>query len=156
MAEKSEDCPVLVPVDFSSHAEEALLTAVELAACLGRPLLVLHVVHDPGEMPGYYSRALKKKQLQRIEDGAAEMLEEFLKRVVKDHPELKKLKKLESLLVKGLPTTRILEVAEKKTASMIVIGSKGLTGIRHLVMGSVAERVVHFARIPVTVVKARS
>jgi nucleotide-binding universal stress UspA family protein len=39
---------------------------------------------------------------------------------------------------------------------MIVIGSKGLTGIKHLVMGSVAERIVHFAKIPVTVVKARS
>lgn len=132
------------------------MTAVELAACFGQPLLVLHVVHDPGEMPGYYGRALKKKQLQRIEDGAAEMLDEFLTRVVKDHPELKKLKKVEPLLVKGLPTTRILEVAELRSARMIVIGSKGLTGIKHLVMGSVAERVVHFARIPVTVVKAQS
>jgi len=107
-------------------------------------------------MPGYYSRALKKKQLQRIEDGAAEMLDDFLNRVVKDHPELKKLKKVESLLVKGLPTTRMLEVAELRNARMIVIGSKGLTGIKHLVMGSVSERVVHFARVPVTVVKARS
>lgn len=154
MAEKTHDRPVLVPVDFSTHSEAALLTGVELAACLGRPLLVLHVVHDPGEMPGYYSRALKKKQLQRIEDGAAEMLYEFLDRVAKDHPELKKLKKLDSMLVKGLPTNRILEVAEKKHAGMIVIGSKGFTGIKHLVMGSVAERVVHFAHVPVTVVKA--
>lgn len=82
------------------------------------------------------------------------MLYEFLDRVAKDHPELKKLKKLDSMLVKGLPTNRILEVAEKKHAGMIVIGSKGLTGIKHLVMGSVAERVVHFAHVPVTVVKA--
>jgi nucleotide-binding universal stress UspA family protein len=156
MAHKNHDCPILVPVDFSRHAEAALLVAVELAACFAQPLLVLHVVHDPGQMPGYYSRALKKKQLQRIEDGAAEMLEEFLTRVIKDHPELKRLKKVESMLVKGLPTTRILEVAEMKDARMIVIGSKGLTGIKHLVMGSVAERVVHFARVPVTVVKARS
>ena len=156
MTDKGQDSPILVPVDFSVHSEAALVTAVELAACLGRSLLVLHVVHDPGEMPGYYARALKKKQLHRIEDGAAEMLEEFLARIVKDHPELKKLKKLDSMLVKGLPTARILEVAEKKNASMIVIGSKGLTGIKHLVMGSVAERIVHFAKIPVTVVKARS
>ena len=155
MAQRRDDHPVLVPVDFSVHSEAALMTAVELAACLGHSLLVLHVVHDPGDMPGYYSRALrKKKQLRRIEDGAAEMLEDFLRRVVKDHPERGKLTKLDSLLVKGLPTTRILEVAEKRGASMIVIGSKGLAGIRHLVMGSVAERVVHFARIPVTVVKA--
>lgn len=156
MKDKQQNRPVLVPVDFSSHSEAALLTAVELAVCLGRPLLVLHVVHDPGSMPGYYSRALKKKHLLRIEDGAAAMLEEFLQRVVRQHPELKKLRSVDSLLVKGLPTNRILEVAEKKDASMIVIGSKGLTGIKHLVMGSVAERVVHFANVPVTVVKADS
>ena len=92
MTEKQEDRPILVPVDFSPHAEAALLHAVDLAHCLGRPLLVLHIVHDPEEMPGYYAETLKKKQLRRIEDGAAAMLEEFLTRVVKQHPEAKELR----------------------------------------------------------------
>jgi nucleotide-binding universal stress UspA family protein len=156
MTEKQHDHPVLAPVDFSPCSEAALLYAAEQARCLGRPLLVLHVVHDPGEMPGYYSRAVKKKQLQRIEDGASEMLEKFLRRVVREHPELKKLKRVDSLLVKGLPITRILEVADKRDAGLIVIGSKGLTGIKHLLVGSVAEGVVHLARVPVTVVKANA
>jgi nucleotide-binding universal stress UspA family protein len=107
-------------------------------------------------MPGYYSRALKKKHLHRIEDGASEMLDDFMQRVVKHHPEFKGLKRVESMLVKGLPTNRILEVAEKRDAGMIVLGSKGLTGIKHILLGSVAERVVHLARVPVTVVKAES
>ena len=154
MTDSAHESPILVPVDFSNHSEAALLCAVGLASCYEQPLLVLHVVHDPGDMPGYYGRAIKKKQLQRIEDGAAEMLEEFLERVVKKHPQVAKLKRMDSMLVKGLPTTRILEVADKKGASMIVLGTKGLTGLKHIFMGSVAERVVHLARVPVTVVKA--
>jgi len=156
MTKTIQERPVLVPVDFSRHSEAALLSAVELAVCFDQPLLVLHVVHDPGTMPGYYYRAFKKQGLRRIEDAAAEMLEEFLERLSKRNPGMKRLKRLESLLVKGLPTTRILEVADKKNAIMIVLGTKGLTGIKHVVIGSVAERVVHAAKVPVTVVKADS
>lgn len=154
MSDKKKPGPILVPVDFSAPSEAALLTALEFARCLERALLVLHVVHDPGSMPGYYSRALKQKHLARIEDGASQMLDEFLKRVATEHAELKKRKQLESMLVKGLPSSRILEVAKKQDASMIVIGSKGLTGWKHLMIGSVAEQVVHLAPVPVTVVKA--
>jgi nucleotide-binding universal stress UspA family protein len=155
MTEKHEPGPILVPVDFSAPAEAALLHAVDIARCTDRPLLVLHVVHDPGSMPGYYSRALKKKQLMRIEDGAAQMLEQFVHRVVKQHPEIRKLKQLDSTLVKGLPSSRILEVADSVGADMIIMGSKGLTGLKHLMIGSVAERVVHLSPIPVTVVKSK-
>ena len=146
--------PILVPVDFSSHSEAALRFAHDLSKCYRHPLLILHVVHDPGTMPGYYSRALKKKQLHRIEDGAQEMLAAFLRELAQRHPELGDPLALESLLVKGLPSTRILEVASQREAIMIVVGSKGLTGLKHLMLGSVAERVVHRARIPVTVVKS--
>lgn len=154
MTDKTTVQPVLVPVDFSPHSEAAFLCAIDLAKCLGQPLLVLHVVHDPGSMPGYYSKALKKKQLHRIEDAAAEMLKEFLHEVGKRHHELKKLAGVESMLVKGLPSHRILEVAEQSSASMIVLGSRGLTGMQHLLIGSVAERIVHLAKVPVTVVKS--
>lgn len=154
MNDKHASGPILVPVDFSSPSEAALLCALDLARCLQRSILVLHVIHDPASMPGYYSRALKKKQLARIEDGATEMLDAFLKRVAKAHSDLFKRKQLESMLVSGLPSSRILEVADKIGASMIVMGSMGLTGWKHLLIGSVAEQVVHLAPMPVTVVKA--
>ncbi len=146
--------PILVPVDFSSTSEAALLHAAGLADCLERMLLVLHVVHDPGTMPGYYSRALKKKQLHRIEDGAESMLSEFMQEIIERHPQIARLSELKSQLVTGLPASRIIEVATKTEASMIVIGSKGLTGLKRLLVGSVAEQVVHLARVPVLVVKS--
>lgn len=154
MTAETDAPPILVPVDFSPAAEAALMHAAELSRCLSQPLLILHVVHDPGSMPGYYSRALKKKQLLRIEDQAAEMLQEFVHHVLKAHPQLKKLPHMKPILVKGLPSSRILEVARKTKATMIVIGSRGLTGLKHVMVGSVAERVVHLAEVPVTVVKA--
>jgi nucleotide-binding universal stress UspA family protein len=154
MSDKPEVRPVLVPVDFSCHSEAALIYAVDLARCLHQPVLVLHVVHDPGVMPGYHSRALKKKQLHRIEDGAADMLAEFLKNVLERHSHLSGLREIQSMLIKGLPSTRIMEVAKQQQASLIVLGSKGLTGLKHLMIGSVAERVVHMARTPVVVVKS--
>ncbi|MGB5535376.1 MAG: universal stress protein, partial [Thiogranum sp.] len=57
-------------------------------------------------------------------------------------------------LVVGLPVNRILEVAKKSDASMIVMGSQGRTGLAHALLGSKAEQVVHLSPIPVTIVKA--
>ncbi len=146
---------ILVPVDFSRHSEAALLLACNLADCFKTKPLVLHVVHDPGEMPGYYAKTLKKKHLARIEDSAADMLADFLNRVARSNNMVKGIAQVESMLVTGLPTNRILEVAAKEQAMMIVMGSKGRTGLDHLLMGSVAEHVVQLSPIPVTVAKAK-
>ena len=156
MASKEKKQLVLVPVDFSTFSEAAVLYAAQMAKCMDLPLMLLHVVHDPGEMPGYYAQSLKQKHVQRIEDHAQVMLDEFLQRLNEEHPELKELKRLHASLVKGIPVTRILEVAAKEHAAHIVVGSKGETGLKHLLLGSVAERVVHLAKVPVTVVKAET
>ena len=89
-----------------------------------------------------------------IEDAAREMLDEFLAAARHKEPELKALKAAHSALVLGLPVSRILEVAKKEDAAMIIMGSKGETGLKHLLVGSIAEQVVHLAPIPVTIVKA--
>lgn len=148
--------PFLVPVDFSEHSEAALVLATELAQGLGGPIIALHVVHDPGAMPGYYARMAKKKVLARLEDVAGEMLDSFIGKVRERHPDIKGLGKTEPLLVSGLPVTRIVQVAEKKGARMIVMGSKGTTGLKHLLLGSVAEQVLRLAGVPVTIVKGQT
>ncbi|MCP5229573.1 universal stress protein [Accumulibacter sp.] len=164
MADKKQDPhahdpaqgPILVPVDFSSHSEAALLLASDIADGLGSKLLVLHVVHDPQNMPGYYARMASKKTLTRMADIAGEMLDEFMAKVRKRHPARKALHGAEVLLVTGIPVTRILQVIEKEKASMVVMGSKGATGLRHLLLGSVAEQVLGLAKLPVTIVKEQA
>ena len=153
MTAKGKNKPILVPVDFSSHSESALLCAAELAETLGNKLVILHVVHDPGEAPGYYSVKGRHKQLRRMEDVAAEMLDEFFLKMQKTHPGLHVLKQATTMLVVGLPVNRILESAEKIHARMIVMGSQGRTGLSRALLGSKAEQVVRLAPVPVMIVK---
>jgi len=152
---KKPKTPILVPIDFSPHSTVALLKACEMAKCMEQSITILHVVHDPGEMPGYYSHQDgDENALVRIEDLALDMLETFMQKTIEKHPEIKLLQKAETMLVTGLPVTRILEVAEKIDASMIVMGSQGRTGLKHIMLGSKAEQVVRLSQIPVTIVKA--
>jgi nucleotide-binding universal stress UspA family protein len=155
MAARAKHHPILVPVDFSAYSESALMCATELAELIGAPLAVLHVVHDLGEAPGYYTVKGRKKQLHRMEDVAADMLDEFMLKVRKEHPEHPALENAETLLVVGLPVNRILETAENIEARMIVMGSQGRTGLKHIMLGSKAEQVVNLSPIPVTIVKAK-
>jgi len=147
--------PILVPIDFSPSSEAALHCALDLARELGAPLVVLHVVHDLGEAPGYYARMKgRKKQLRRLEDVAAEMMDEFLTEFGKKHKGGKSgIEAIETMMVVGLPVSRVIEAAKKVNARMIVMGSVGRTGLAHTLLGSKAEKVVRLSPIPVLIVK---
>ena len=154
MAKKADKDVLLVAVDFSPFSEEALFFAGRLAAKLKARLLVLHVIHDPAEAPGFYAQKGKKKKfLKSMEEAAEEMMEEFLLKMRQAYPDQVPIKKAKPLLVVGTPVTRIVEVAEKKQVSMIIIGSHGRTGLAHLLVGSKVQRVVQLSPVPVTVVK---
>lgn len=148
-----KDRPILVPVDFSAHSEAALRWAADAAAHYDAPIVVLHVVHDPESLPGYYGTGPDPEHLRQREEAAAEFLDAFLERM-RIHPEVGRIGRLRTRLVAGLPATRILEVARDEDARMIVMGSQGRTGLDHLLLGSKAERVVQLSPIPVTIVKA--
>ena len=154
MAKKADKDVLLVAVDFSPFSEEALFFAGQLAEKLKARLLVLHVIHDPAEAPGFYAQKGKKKKfLKSMEEAAEEMMEEFLLKMHQAYPDQVPIKKAKPLLVVGTPVTRIVEVAEKKQVDMIIIGSHGRTGLAHLLIGSKVQRVVQLSSIPVTVVK---
>ncbi len=146
---------ILAPVDFSAHSEAALIYACELADRLPAAVMILHVVHDPGEMPGYYSKLIKKKRMSRIDDSAAEAFSDFMAKVIEAHPGLESLREAEQLMVVGLPVTRILEVAEKLDPTMVVVGSQGRTGMKQMIIGSKAAQIVQLCPYPVTVVKRK-
>jgi len=143
---------LLVAIDFSGDSREALLWAGREADRLGCRLMILHVVHDPASSPGFYQR-MDIDWLKPMTDIAREMVHAFLKKTQAEHPSLSALAKAEIKLVTGLPVGRIVEVAKSINASLIVIGSRGRTGLPHILIGSVAERVVQLAPMPVVVVK---
>lgn len=144
---------ILAPVDFSDHSEAALLQAATFAEMMPATLIVLHVVHDPGEMPGYYAKLIKKKRATRMQDIAAEVFDEFMDRVTEENPGLDSLRDADRLMVTGLPVTRILELVDYFDPIMVVMGSQGRTGLKHLVIGSKAAQIVQLCPVPVTIVK---
>ena len=156
MTSKAAKQPILVPIDFSPGSESALLQAAELAEALQAPLSVLHVVHDLTATPGYKALKGAKKQLRRMEDIAAEILQEYMQEMQKKYPEIAALHKAETLLVVGIPVTRILEAAGKINACMIVMGSQGRTRIKQMLIGSKAAQIIQLCPVPVTVVKGKN
>ena len=154
MAKKTDKDVLLVAVDFSPYSEQALCFAGQLAEKLKAQLLVLHVIHDPAEAPGFYAQKGKKKKfLKSMEEAAEEMMEEFLEKMRQAYPDLVPINTAKPLLVVGTPVTRIVEVAEKKQVSMIIMGSHGRTGLAYLLAGSKVQGVVQLSSVPVTVVK---
>lgn len=146
---------ILCAVDFSPDAEAALLWSCAQAKLSGSRLLLLHVIHDPAASPGFYQRP-DEGWLRPLADVGREMLDGFLDRLRQQHPDEGHLKTLENRLVTGLPAGRIVEVANDIDAALIVVGSRGRTGLPHILLGSVAERVVQTAPMPVVVVKRSS
>ena len=143
---------VLVAVDLSSDSRAALLWACEHAASADVSVTVLHVLHDPAEKPGKYGNGADP--LMPMADTAGKMLSEFIDAMRADHPRLERLAEAQTKLMSGLPARTIIEQAERLEASLIVMGSRGQTGLPELLYGSTAKRVVQLSPIPVTVVKA--
>ncbi len=147
---------ILVPVDFYPHSEFAVKFAAEMAELMKATLVVLHVVHDPVDVPGYYTRDEKKdRRLRRMKDVGREMLDKFIVKMTKESPDLPAIKQAKAKLVTGIPVTSILEVVEQTMPKCVIMGSQGRTGLAQAFVGSTAEKVVHLCQVPVTIVKSR-
>lgn len=143
---------ILCAVDFSRDSEAALLWACRQTKLTGGRLVLLHVVHDPASSPGFY-RDIPGDWLRPMVDVAEEMMVDFLARMRAQDTEHVIPSEMETRLVPGLPASRVVEIAGQEQAELVVVGSRGRTGLTHILLGSVAERVVQTAPMPVTVVK---
>lgn len=133
----------------------ALKWACQLAETTGSPLVILHVVHDMASNPGFYHQE-STNGLQPMQEVAESMMDEFLLRLRSECPELQILDKADLQFVPGLPPTRIVEVSSLLQASLIAIGSRGVTCLPHRLLGATAERVAELSNIPVVVIKSDS
>jgi nucleotide-binding universal stress UspA family protein len=139
---------VLVPVDFSEHSAAALDVAIGLVGGQGGTLHLLHAYEVPlGAVPPY-GVALPESLLAQVRDAAARRLEKAAHRVEGAGIAL------ETHLAHGPAAEAISEAAERLGVDLIVMGTRGLTGIKHVLLGSVAERTVRQAPCPVLTVRA--
>jgi universal stress protein A len=137
---------ILVPVDFSDHSRAALNYAVTLARDFGGSLMILHVL-DPLLASGRFDDA----RLRQLKASTREDSEERLQTLSGELVPPGLPKKL--LIRRGPATDVIVALAGAIKIDLIIMGSQGLTGLRRLLIGSVAERVVRHAPCPVLVVR---
>lgn len=140
---------ILVPVDFSEHSRTALRYGRELAAVSGGQLIVLYVIEEILH-PAFYNTGVFSiyDVMPDIEERSKKALEEFVVRT--DGPEVP----VTYRVVHGRAVREILHEAEREPADLIVMSTHGLTGLQHLLLGSVTEQVIRQAPCPVFVVKA--
>ena len=128
----------LVPIDFSSHSEAAIEFATAFAKDSNAELLIVHVL-DPD------LKQLEGVSPQAAMDGLVAALHE-VKPTDESVPYAHRL-------LQGAPAEAILELAHEEPIELIVMGTHGRTGLKRVVMGSVAEAVVRRAPCPVLTVK---
>jgi len=146
---------ILVPVDYSACSRSALRLAAELAQRLGGALEVLHVWNRPSYVSDVVmtrSDPLSAKSLTTlIEENARRDLEQFL-----SSAELPAEITWVSRLVAGDPASAILHELKVGKHELMVVGTHGRTGLSHLLLGSVAEKLVRLSPIPVLTVPDES
>jgi nucleotide-binding universal stress UspA family protein len=142
---------ILFPTDFSEASLEALPHAVELARLFNAELLILHVVPALPPVPSdaQYTSDVAKLASKLRADAEAKLQESLEGKIPS---ELKTRK----ILVQGRAADRILRSIEEYQADLVVISTHGLTGWRHVLMGSVAEKVVRMSPVPVLSVRAKA
>jgi nucleotide-binding universal stress UspA family protein len=140
---------ILVPYDFSEHAEQALAWALGFAEHWGAKVVLVNVV--PSFTPIAYPDGMVVADLPGIEAEAVAQAEQRLRNLViaKGSTAVK----VEGKVVVGDPFSGICQEAERDHVDLIVMGSHGRTGLAHVLLGSVAERVVRHAPCPVLVAR---
>jgi nucleotide-binding universal stress UspA family protein len=139
---------ILVPVDFSENTPAILDWAAHLAEEHGSKVTLLHAYHLPVEFQQLEGAYLPPDFWQSVRAEAETSLRRFSADL-----ERKKIQ-VETAVCEGYAATVIVEEAASRHADLIVIGTHGRSGFKHLLLGSIAERVVQKAPCPVLTVKA--
>jgi nucleotide-binding universal stress UspA family protein len=140
---------ILCPVDFSRTSDAAMAQAGILAQRLSADLTVLHVVYDPLEATCLHVPHPPQEQLRdELIREAERELQARLRRGLRSLPRAK------TAVALGTPFREIIRYAGEHQVDLIVMGTQGLSGLNHLVMGSTAERVVRMAPCPVLSIRA--
>lgn len=140
---------LLVPVDFSDHSRAAVRAADALAGCYGAKLQLLHVVEEQRH-PHFYGRMPQAFIMDRLPD----LQQESTKALGDLAEEIGIEAAWEAQVRSGSPGHEIVEAAEGLDADMIVLATHGLSGLKRVLLGSVAEQVVRLALVPVWTVKS--
>ena len=142
---------ILVALDGSSHAQQALDTAAQLALRCEAELLLFHAMQlQPlrADFAGVVSKAAHDAYLNIAREQADAILGEG-----EQQAQALGVQQVQRIAEEGEPGAAMMRAAESAGVDLLVVGTRGLTGLRGLTMGSVAHRVTSAASCPVMVVR---
>ena len=148
---------ILAPTDLSKYSGFALEWAAYLAQCMKAELVLLHVLTD--EEGKIIEEVIGEGAVVQIPKGIRQNVVDDRQRKLKDQYEMvvprdiKASLKVEQMTRIGVPFLEIVKVAKEKEVDLIVMGTHGRTGLAHVLIGSVAEKVVHHAHCGVLTIK---
>jgi universal stress protein A len=135
---------ILFCTDFSENSRPAWELAVDYAKAFEAQLIVLHVI----DYPGYVDWAEK---LREILDATQGLANERLQSMAKECSQM--VKDVKTYCRTGMAAGEIVSLAQEESVDLIVVGTHGRTGVKHLVMGSVARSVLKTAHRPMLIVE---
>jgi universal stress protein A len=136
---------ILCPTDFSEDSCRAVEYGVRFARVSDGALILAHIIHVPsGEL---YKPERPTLNFEEATARARELLEDIRQKRTGGYP------RCELLVEFGDPHEQLLAIAKRRNVDLIVTATHGRSGIQHLVMGSVAEKVIRHASCPVFVVR---
>jgi nucleotide-binding universal stress UspA family protein len=144
---------ILVPIDGSKSADKALDFALDLAKKYSAEIKIITVFDEPSPsllaQGTVFVPSTTENYLEKARDFHKKTLIEAKKKAKKVNPKIK----VSQNLLTGRPADTIVEKAQKEEFDLIVMGSRGLGGIKELLLGSVSDRVADRASCPVLIVK---
>ncbi len=141
---------ILVPVDGSRYSLNAVCMAARLSRIHGADMRIFHVIDDTLlDQLTRFSKQGRESVREELRRNAQAFLSNMRCEMI--HDEI--ITPSEPIIREGIPHEVILEEALSWNADLIIMGKLGRRGISHILLGSVAERVIEFSDIPVLVVK---
>lgn len=136
---------ILFPTDFSDASQNARDYACAIAGLLGSELHVLHVIQYPDSAPGAlgsWCMPETNRIPESVHDVENQLTAQLETSLIRDTQIIKAIRL-------GEPSQEILKYATENEIQLIVVGTHGRTGVSHLIIGSIAEKVVQGSTCPV-------
>ena len=138
---------ILIPTDFSDYSRPAAEYACALAKQLGGKIHVVHVFESPIMAMLSPDDPFPETLLADMEGNANKKLHAWY------FPELEQIADVTRALIHGSPFVEILRYSRDNNIDLIVLGTHGRSGLMHVLIGSVAEKIVRKASCPVLTVR---
>ena len=140
---------ILHPTDFSEPSKHALSYALAFAEEFGADVIILHVIEEIAR--AMYFDMLQTPPLAQIMSDIEAQADKALHELVPEP--YRDTLTVEYLVRKGVPFLQVVACAEEMKADLIVVGTHGRSGLKHVIFGSVAEKIVRKAPCPVLSVR---